>query len=192
MSEITLLLEAVERNEGRAAEELLPLVYDELRHLAAARLGSNANSQTVQATALVHEAWLRLLNQGDRTWNNREHFFRAAAQAMRHILVDLSRKKASLKRGNHPKRVNIDDMDLAIATTDDRILLVNNALTRLETEDPDSAQLITLKFFGGFTNQEVARMLDLSDRTLERRWAYAKGCLYQLIQDGCDPTPPGA
>lgn len=183
MSEITLLLEAVEKGENRAAEELLPLVYDELRHLAAARLGHNRTSQTLQATALVHEAWLRLLNQGDRTWNNREHFFRAAAQAMRHILVDLSRKKASLKRGSHPERLNIEDMDLAAATPDDRILLINAALSRLEAEDPDSAQLITLKFFGGFTNQEIARMLGLSDRTMERHWAYAKGCLYQLVKD---------
>jgi RNA polymerase sigma factor (TIGR02999 family) len=190
MSEITLLLEAVEHGENRAAEELLPLVYDELRHLAAARLGSNANSQTLQATALVHEAWLRLLNQGDRSWNNREHFFRAAAQAMRHILVDLSRKKASIKRGSHPQRLNIEDIDLAVATPDDRIILVNEALARLEAEDPDSAQLVTLKFFGGFTNPEIARMLGLSDRTLERQWAYAKGCLYQLIQDSRDTKPP--
>ncbi|MBW8781887.1 MAG: sigma-70 family RNA polymerase sigma factor [Verrucomicrobia bacterium] len=192
MSEITLLLEAVERGENQAAEELLPLVYDELRHLAAARLGHNSTSQTLQATALVHEAWLRLINQGDRTWNNREHFFRAAAQAMRHILVDLSRQKASLKRGSHPERLNIEEMDLAVAAPDDRILLVNHALARLEEEDPDSAQLVILKFFGGFTNQEVAHMLGLSERTLARQWAYAKGCLYQLIQEESSGNPPSA
>ena len=190
MSEITLLFEAVEHGENQAAEELLPLVYDELRHLAAARLGNNANSQTLQATALVHEAWLRLINLDKPNWNNREHFFRAAAQAMRHILVDLSRKKASLKRGAHPERLNIDEMDLAVAPPDDRILLVNQALARLEAEDPESAQLVILKFFGGFTNQEVATMLGLSDRTLERHWAYAKGCLYRLIKDESDGNPP--
>lgn len=189
MSEITLLLEAVERDEGRASEELLPLVYDELRHLAAARLGRHYN-QTLQATALVHEAWLRLMNLDKRDWNNREHFFRAAALAMRHILVDLSRQKISLKRGSRPERVNIEDIDLATTEPDDRILLVNEALAQLEADDPDSAQLITLKFFGGFTNQEIARMLGLSDRTLERQWAYAKGCLYQLIQDDRGHAPP--
>lgn len=192
MSEITLLLEAVQRGESRTSEELLPLVYDELRHLAATRLGRNRTSQTLQATALVHEAWLRLINQKDRGWNNREHFFRAAAQAMRHILVDMSRQKASLKRGACPERLNIEDTDLAAAAPDDRILLVNEALTRLEAEDPESAQLVTLKFFGGFTNQEIARMLGLSDRTLERQWAYAKGSLYQLIQDDRDASPPSA
>lgn len=192
MSEITLLLEAVERGESRSSEELLPLVYDELRHLAAARLGRHCTSQTLQPTALVHEAWLRLLNQKDRDWNGREHFFRAAAQAMRHILVDMSRQKASLKRGARPERLNIEDVDLAATAPDDRILLVNEALTRLEAEDPDSAQLITLKFFGGFTNQEIARMLGLSDRTLERQWAYAKGTLYQLIHDDRAATPSNA
>jgi RNA polymerase sigma factor (TIGR02999 family) len=192
MSEITLLFEAVEHGENRAAEELLPLVYDELRHLAAARLGSNANNQTLQATALVHEAWLRLINLDKPNWNNREHFFRAAAQAMRHILVDLSRQKLTQKRGNQPERVNIEDIDLAAAAPSDRILLVNEALARLEAEDPESAHLVTLKFFGGFTNPEIARMLGLSDRTLERQWAYAKGSLYQLIQDGRDAKPPSA
>jgi RNA polymerase sigma factor (TIGR02999 family) len=190
MSEITLLLEAVERGKSRSSEELLPLVYDELRHLAAARLGRNCTSPTLQATALVHEAWLRLINQKQSGWNNREHFFRAAAQAMRHILVDMSRQKASLKRGSRPERLNIEDADLAATAPDDRILLVNEALTRLEAEDPDSARLITLKFFGGFTNQEIARMLGLGERTLERQWAYAKGSLYQLIQDDRDENPP--
>jgi RNA polymerase sigma factor (TIGR02999 family) len=192
MSEITLLFEAVERGETRAAEELLPLVYDELRHLAAARLGPKYSSQTLQATALVHEAWLRLITAqgGDRTWNNREHFFRAAAQAMRHILVDMSRRKTSLKRGNYPDRLNIDDMDIATTAPDDRILLVNEALARLEAEDPDSARLITLKFFGGFTNEEIAQIQGLTIRTLERQWAYAKGCLYRIIQDDLAAVNP--
>lgn len=183
MSEITLLLEAVDRGESRAAEELLPLVYDELRHLAAARLNRAAGGQTLQPTALVHEAWLRLVNQGDRSWNNRAHFFRAAAQAMRHILVDMSRHKASLKGGSGRERLSLDDVNLAATGPDDRILLVDEALARLEAEDPDSARLVTLKFFGGFTNQETARMLGLSERTLERQWAYAKGCLFELIQE---------
>jgi RNA polymerase sigma factor (TIGR02999 family) len=169
---------------------LLPLVYDELRHLAATRLGSNANSQTLQATALVHEAWLRLLNQGDRNWNNREHFFRAAAQAMRHILVDLSRQKAALKRGSHPERLSIEEVNLTAAAPDDRILMVDEALARLEAEDTDSARLVTLKFFGGFTNPEIAQIEGLSERTLERQWSYAKSCLFHLIQDIRGAVPP--
>jgi RNA polymerase sigma factor (TIGR02999 family) len=192
MSEITLLLEAVDYGEGRAAEELLPLVYDELRRLASARLSRQAGDQTLQPTALVHEAWLRLVNQNDHSWNNRVHFFRAAAQAMRHILIDIARQKASLKRGSQPERLNIDDMDLAAAAPDDRILLVDEALARLEAEDPGSARLVTLKFFGGFTNAEIAQMEGLSERTLERQWAYAKGSLYQLIQDALGVNLPGA
>ncbi len=194
MSDVTLLLNAIDRGEKRAADELLPLVYDELRHLAAARMQHNACAQTLQPTALVHEAWLRLVNQSDRGWNNRAHFFRAAAQAMRHILVDLSRQKASLKRGNRPERLSLDDVELVAAPPDERILLVNDALLRLEADDPDSARLVTLKFFGGFTHAEIARMLDLSERTLERQWAYAKACLFDLIQDnqsrsGADAAP---
>lgn len=192
MSEITLQLEAVKHGENRAAEELLPLVYDDLRHLAAARLGRNRTSQTLQATALVHEAWLRLVNQGDRAWNNREHFFRAAAQAMRHILVDMSRQKARIKRGSNPERLNIEDVDLITAMPDDRILVVDEALARLEVEDPESAQLVTLKFFGGFTHQEIAQMEGVCERTLERRWAYAKGCLFRFVQNAraAADTPP--
>ncbi len=190
MSEITLLLEAVNRGENRSAEELLPLVYDELRHLAASRMGRNGDGQTLQPTALVHEAWLRLVHQGGRTWNNRTHFFRAAAQAMRHILVDLSRQKASLKRGQRPERIDLDDADLLSTPPDDRILLVNEALLRLEAEDPDSARLVTLKFFGGFTNTETAEILGLSERTLERQWAYAKACLFTLIAEADEPPAP--
>lgn len=183
MSEITLLLEAVDRGENRAADELLPLVYDELRNLATARMNRHPGGQTLQPTALVHEAWLRLVNQSDRSWNNRAHFFRAAAQAMRHILVDISRHKASLKGGSLQDRLSIEDTDLVATTPDDRILLVDEALARLEAEDPESARLVTLKFFGGFTNQETAQMLGLSERTLERQWAYAKGSLFRLIQE---------
>jgi len=183
MSEITLVLQAVGRGESRASEELLPLVYDELRQLAAARMAHESAGQTLQPTALVHEAWLRLVIEGDRTWQNRAHFFRAAAQAMRRILVDRARHKSSIKCGGGQDRLNIEDLDLAAATPDDKILLIDDALARLEAEDPGSARVITLKFFGGLTNKEVAKTLGVTERTVEREWAYAKACLYQMIQE---------
>lgn len=183
MSDITLLLESVSRGEQAASAELLPLVYDELRHLASSRMSHEAAGQTLQPTALVHEAWLRLARPGDRQWNNRAHFFRAAAQAMRRILVDRARLKSSLKRGSNPERLNLDDLSLATTTPDDRVVLVDEALYRLEQQDPDSARIVTLKFFGGFTNREIAETLEVTERTVERQWAYARACLLQLMQD---------
>ncbi len=182
MSEITLVLQAVGRGENRASEELLPLVYDELRQLAAARMAHESAGQTLQPTALVHEAWLRLVTEGDRTWQNRAHFFRAAAQAMRRILVDRARHKSSIKCGGGQDRLDIEGLDLAAATQDDKILLIDDALARLEAEDPESARVITLKFFGGLTNKEAAKTLGVTERTVERDWAYAKACLYQMLQ----------
>jgi RNA polymerase sigma factor (TIGR02999 family) len=183
MSEITLMLQAVGRGEKRASEDLLPLVYAELRQLAAMRMAREAAGQTLQPTALVHEAWLRLVTEGDRTWENRAHFFRAAALAMRRILVDRARNKSSLKRGGGRERVNIEDVDLAATPTDDRVLLVDDAVTRLEADDPESAHVVTLKFFGGLTNKEVAESLGVTERTVERQWAYAKACLFQMIRE---------
>lgn len=183
MSDLTIILQAVGRGDKQASDELLPLVYSELRQLASMRMAREAAGQTLQPTALVHEAWLRLVNDGDRTWQNRAHFFRAAALAMRRILVDRARSKASLKRGGGRERVNLDDVDLADAPTDDRVLLVDEAVTRLEAEDPESARIVTLKFFGGLTNKEVAESLGVTERTVERQWAYARACLYQMISE---------
>jgi RNA polymerase sigma factor (TIGR02999 family) len=182
MSEITLLLDAIARGESSASEDLLPLVYDELRRLASARMAGEAVGQTLQPTALVHEAWLRLVKEEGRTWRNRAHFFRAAAQAMRRILVDRARHKLSLKCGGGMERVSIEDVDLAATTTDDRVLLVDQGLEQLEKEDPESARVITLKFFGGLTNKEVARILGVTERSVERQWAYARASLFQIIQ----------
>jgi RNA polymerase sigma factor (TIGR02999 family) len=189
MSDITLLLESVGRGEQAASAELLPLVYDELRHLASARMARESAGHTLQPTALVHEAWMRLVKPGDRQWNNRAHFFRAAAQAMRRILVDRARLKSSIKRGSNPERLNLDDLALAATTPDDRVVLVDEALGRLEQQDPDSARIVTLKFFGGFTNREIAETLGVTERTVERQWAYARACLLELMQDTDLPKP---
>src|SRR5215471_1271693 len=177
MSDVTQMLQAVGRGQARAAEDLLPLVYDELRRLAAARMAQEAAGQTLQATALVHEAWLRLVGDGERTWENRAHFYWAAAQAMRRILIDRARHKSSLKRGGGQQRLDIEDLDLAAASPDDRLLLIDESLERLEREDPESARIIMLKFFTGLTNKEAARTLGVSESTVERQWAFAKVCL---------------
>jgi len=182
MSDLTLILDAACRSESAASEDLLPLVYDELRRLAAAQMAREAAGQTLQPTALVHEAWLRLVREEGRTWRNRAHFFRAAALAMRRILVDRARHKSSLKCGVGRERVPLEEVDLAAATADDRVLLVDQSLERLEQEDPESARLITLKFFGGLTNKEAAGVLDVTERSVERQWAYAKACLFELMQ----------
>ncbi len=171
--------------------ELLPLVYDELRNVARERMSNIAAGQTLQPTALVHEAWLKLSHGDGRKWNDRTHFFRAAVQAMRQILVDRARAKASHKRTLDPAAFELQTLDLADASLEERVLLVDEMLTRLEQEEPDSVRLITLKFFGGLTNQEIAAMDGVTERTVERHWSYAKTLLYQMIRedagDGADP-----
>ena len=176
------MLQSVGRGEGRGAEELLPLVYEELRRLAAARMAREAAGQTLQPTAVVHEAWLRLVGAGQRTWQNRAHFFAAAAEAMRRILIENARRRSRLKRGAGLTRVNIEDMDLADATRDEKLLLIDEALERLQEEDPDKAKIVVLKFFGGLTNHEVAASFGVTERTIERQWAYAKAWILRCIQ----------
>jgi RNA polymerase sigma factor (TIGR02999 family) len=180
--EITLMLQAIRRGDGHSSEELLPLVYNELRHLAAARMAQEAAGQTLQATALVHEAWLRMVGDDDRGWQNRAHFFGAAAEAMRRILVENARRKSRLKRGGGQIKVDIDDLDLAAATPNEKVLLINEALERLRAEDSEKARIVVMKFFGGLTNQEVAENLGVTERTVERHWAYAKAWLFQSIR----------
>jgi len=182
MNEITLVLQSMGRGEGGASEELMPLVYEELRRLAAARMAREAPGQTIQATVLVHEAWLQLVGNGDRHWQNRAHFFGAAADAMRRILIDNARRKARLKHGGGQKRVDIADVQVAEKTPDDDVLLINDALERLETEDPEKARVVVMKFFGGLTNQEVAENLGISERTVDRQWACAKARLFRWIR----------
>jgi RNA polymerase sigma factor (TIGR02999 family) len=182
MNDLTQMLQAIRRGDGRASDELLPLVYNELRQLASARMAQEAGGQTLQATALVHEAWLRMVGAGDRTWQNRAHFFGAAAEAMRRILVENARRKSRVKRGGGQIRMDVEDVDLAAATPDEKVLLMDEALEELKAQDPEKARLVVLKFFGGLTNQEVAENLGVTERTVERQWAYAKAWLFEKIQ----------
>lgn len=183
MSDITLLLEAASRGDARASEELLPLVYDELRQLAAARMAREAAGHTLQPTALVHEAWLRLAGDQGRSWENRAHFFGAAAEAMRRILIERARRKSRLKRGSGQVPLDIAELDIAEALPDDKILLVDEALERLRAEDPEKARVVVLKFFGGLTNEEVASILGQNERTVRRQWNYAKAWLFDCISE---------
>jgi RNA polymerase sigma factor (TIGR02999 family) len=183
MNDITMLLQAASRRrEGDAREELFKLVYEELRRMAAARMARESAGQTLQPTALVHEAWLQLVGDGGRTWENRAHFFGAAADAMRRILIDVARRKSTQKRGSGLERVDIAEMDLAQASPDDRVLLINEALEELEKDDPVQARIVVLKFFGGLANQEVAETLGVGLRSVERQWAAAKVRLFQWIR----------
>ena len=176
------MLEAVERGEAGASEDLLPLVYHELRRHAAGRMAHEAVGQTMQPTALVHEAWLRMIGNGDRRWQNRAHFFGAAAEAMRRILIENARRKARVKRGGNPIRIELDHIELAATTPDEKVLLIDDALEQLQIDDPEKAKVVVLKFFVGLTNQEVAENLGVTERTVERHWAYAKAWLFEHIR----------
>jgi len=181
MDDIERMLETASGTQLRVSEELLPLVYDELRTLASRKMAGQ--EQTLQATALVHEAWLRLSAGGGREWNDRSHFFRTAALAMRQILVNRANAKATLKRRMDREPLDIQSLEVADTSQDERVLEVDEALSTLETENPDSARVVTLKFFGGLTNKEIATMDNVTERTIERKWAYARARLYQLIRE---------
>ena len=182
-ADITQILQAIGRSEEGASERLLPLVYAELRRLAAARMSHEMAGQTLQPTALVHEAWLRLVKDGDRTWQNRGHFFGAAAEAMRRILIERARHRSRLKHGGGQARLNIEDLELAETTPDDKVLLVDEALARLKQEDPELERIVVLKFFGGMSNSEIAETLGIANRTLDRQWAYARAWLFRYISE---------
>ncbi len=182
MNEGKRILEAIERGEPRAAEQLLPLVYDELRRLAAHKLAHESPGQTLQATALVNEAYLRLVS-GDpnRLWDGRGHFFAAAAEAMRRILIDKARRRRALRRGGQVQRVEFDGLEVPVAMDDDQLLAMHEALDRLAEQDPPKAELVKLKFFVGLTLQEAADVLGLSAPTAKRHWTYARAWLYREI-----------
>jgi RNA polymerase sigma factor (TIGR02999 family) len=180
--DVTRMLQAREPG-GVVSQELLPLVYKELRELAAARMAREMEGQTLQPTALVHEAWLRLQSNSSPVWRNRAHFFGAASEAMRRILIERARRKLRLKRGSRAEHVSIDNVDVAQTAPDERILLIDEALTRLKATDPELAQIVTLKFFGGLTNIEVAETLGVTERTIYNKWTFAKAWLLKDIRE---------
>jgi RNA polymerase sigma factor (TIGR02999 family) len=178
MNEVTRILSAIEQGDPQAAEQLLPLVYDELRKLAAQKLSQEKPGQTLQSTALVHEAYVRLVGvDKEQQWDNRGHFFAAAAEAMRRILVENARRKKSIKRGGHWKRVELDE-DFTRDAAPDLLLALDDALARLALEDPVKAELVKLRCFAGLSHQEAARVLGISRPTADRYWVYVKTRLY--------------
>src|SRR5262245_13393503 len=190
MSEVTRILSAIEAGDPHAAEHLLPLVYGELRKLAAEKMAQERPGQTLQATALVHEAYLRLVD-GDKAqhWDSRRHFFAAAAEAMRRILIEGARRKASEKHGGQRQRLNLDDVEVENESTDVDLLALDEALTKLTGEDPIKGQLVTMRYFAGLSVQEAADALGISRATADRYWAYARTWLYCEI--GGRPSSSG-
>lgn len=182
MSAVTHVLEAIQQGDPKAAEELLPLVYAELRKLAAAKMAQQAPGQTLQATALVHEAYLRLTGGVRDQWQDRTHFFRAAAEAMRCILIENARRKSRWKRGGRLERVALEGLELAADTPPDTLLVVQEALNRLAAEDAPKAELVKLRFFIGLTNAEAAQVLGFSEPTVKRYWEYARAWLLREIR----------
>src|SRR5688572_25773792 len=175
--------ESVEGGNPLAAEQLMPMVYEELRRLAIARMAMESPGQTIQPTALVHEAWLRLIgNDSGAQFANRKHFFAAAAEAMRRILIERARRKLARKRGGRPVQVDLEEIDIASDANDDTLLIVNEALEKLEVEDSRAAQLVTLRFFGGLNLRDAGQVLGISERTAKRCWAFARAWLYSEIR----------
>src|SRR5437870_1777410 len=189
MSEVTRILSAIEQGDPHAAEQLLPLVYQELRQLAAQKLAQEQPGQTLQATALVHEAYLRLVNsEPDRHWDSRGHFFAAAAEAMRRILVEQARRKHRHKHGGELHRADVDMTGLAGPVPTDDLLALDEALTKLTAEDPVKAQLVQLRFFAGLSNEEAAVVLEISAVTAKRHWRYARAWLHRAVSSQDEPS----
>jgi RNA polymerase sigma factor (TIGR02999 family) len=182
MSDVTRMLSAIEHGDPTAAEELLPLLYDELRKLAAQKMAHEVPGQTLQPTALVHEAWLRLVGAEDRRFQNRAHFFGAAAEAMRRILIENARRKQRLKHGGGQRRLDLSQVDVAVASDDETLRAVSEAMDKLAAHDALGAELIRLRFFAGLSNVEAGEMLGLPERTAKRTWAYARAWLHEELK----------
>src|SRR5262245_63318854 len=198
MSEVTRILSAIEHGDPSAAEQLLPLVYEELRKLAAQKLAQEAPGQTLQPTALVHEAYLRLVGpagaSGDgadeQHWDGRRHFFAAAVEAMRRILINRARDRGRLKRGGGWRRLRLEQFDLSLNEPPEEFLLLNDALDQLAQEDPASAELVKLRFFAGMTLDEAAKTMGVVRRTADRYWAFARSWLYAALRKGEESAEP--
>jgi len=188
--DVTRVLERAQKGDPSAAAALLPLVYDELRRLAAAKMARERPDQTLQPTALVHEAWLRLVGNENQQWNGRAHFFGAAAEAMRRILVDRARQKGALKRGGDLLRVDLEAVELPSPMPDDELLALDEALDRLATVDTRAAEMVKLCFFVGLTQEEAARELGVSLSTAERVWGFARSWLLREVRKGTGGVPP--
>jgi RNA polymerase sigma factor (TIGR02999 family) len=182
MSEVTQILGAMQQGDPKAAEELLPLVYQELRRLAAFKMANESPGQTLQPTALVHEAWLRLVGNEQKTWQNRAHFFGAAAEAMRRILIDNARRKQALRHGGGQRRLDIADIEVASDVKDDELLAIHEALDAFAAQHPDKAELVKLRYFVGMQFGEAAQILNISEPTAKRWWAYARAWLFHQIK----------
>jgi RNA polymerase sigma factor (TIGR02999 family) len=188
MSGVTRILSAIEQGDPHAAEQLLPLVYDELRRLAAQKMAQEQPGQTLQATALVHEAYLRLVDvETAQHWDSRGHFFAAAAEAMRRILINRARDKQRLKRGGGRRRLDLDQLVAADTAADADLVALDEALEKLAAEDRPCAELVKLRFFAGFTLDEAAATLRISPRTADRHWAYARAWLFNELRTGEEP-----
>jgi len=188
MSDVTHILDRVQQGDPKAAEELLPLVYEELRKLAAARMAREAPGQTLQATALVHEAWLRIIHQDQRQWQSRAYFFVAAAEAMRRILVDRARRKQAARHGAGAPHEDVAFVELPIESDPDRLLRIHEVLDELAAEEPLRAEVVKLRFFVGMDHREIAEALNVSEKTVKRYWAYAKAWLRRALEakdSGC-------
>jgi len=181
MSDVTHILDRAQSGDPKAAEELLPLVYNELRRLAASKMAMQPAGQTLQATALVHEAWLRISKENHR-WENRRHFFAAAAEAMRRILIENARRKKRLAHGGHLERVELEEANLPIAMPTDDLLALDDALEGLAQVDPQAAQLVNLRFFVGLTHAQAAEVIGVSRWTADQDWAFARAWLFHEIQ----------
>jgi len=188
MVDVTRMLEAIQRGEAHTSAELLPLVYDELRRLAARKLSQERPGQTLQATALVHEAWMRIEGAHDRQWDCKSHFFAAAAEAMRRILVENARRKKRRKHGGGCQRVEVEAVDLACPLPDDDLLALDEALTQLTQVDSAAAELVNLRFFTGLTQAEAAAQLGISRSTADRTWVFARAWLFHRVRL---PDEPG-
>ncbi len=190
MSDFTRVLGSLQTGDSEAADELLPLVYEELRKLAAFKMASQPPDHTLQPTALVHEAWMRLTGNEPGPFAGRTHFFAAAAEAMRHILIDSARRKKAARHGGGLAQVDIADLEIAAIADDDELLAVNDAIDRLAAEDPEKAQLAKLRYFAGLTFEEAAEVLGISVSTAKRHWVYARAWLYaELKANRSTPSP---
>lgn len=182
MSDVTRILTAIEQGDAKSTDELLPVVYNELRRMAAHKMASEPTGHTLQPTALVHEAWLQLVDPPNQSWQNRAHFFGAAAEAMRRILIARARRKGRQRRGSGAAHVDLDDLEIASPAPDDQLLALNDALDRFAALEPQQAELVKLRYFVGLKIEEAAEVLGISEATAKRWWAYARAWLFHEIK----------